>query len=128
MICPFHSMWSKNSNALFCQGLRAHHDPCRSLNFTALWPILITRMQSHNKGNNGMDWKKLLGSISESANDELRLRIAYLTAGNRILPQQIHGRVPLTDNDRKELAERGRQSWHLMHVRTSLISVLAHST
>jgi hypothetical protein len=36
-----------------------------------------------------MDWKSLLGSISESANDELRLRNEYLVAENRILRNQI---------------------------------------
>ena len=56
-----------------------------------------------------MDWKKLLGSISASVNDELRLRNAYLAAENRILRQQINGRVQLTDNDRKELAELGQK-------------------
>ena len=31
-----------------------------------------------------MDWKKLLGSITESVDEELRLRNAYLVAENRI--------------------------------------------
>lgn len=48
------------------------------LNFTVLEPILVPSTQSHDKGDQGMDWKKLLGSISESVNDDLRLRIAYL--------------------------------------------------
>jgi hypothetical protein len=55
----------------------------------------------------GMDWKKLLGSISESVNDEMEFRHAYLMAENRILRQQIHGRVQLTDSERRELAELG---------------------
>ena len=56
-----------------------------------------------------MDWKKLLGSITESVDAELRLRNAYLVAENRILRQQISGRVPLTDSDRKALAEIGQK-------------------
>jgi putative transposase len=56
-----------------------------------------------------MDWKKLLGSITESVDEELRLRNAYLVAENRILRQQISGRVHLTDSDRKALAELGQQ-------------------
>jgi len=52
-----------------------------------------------------MDWKKLLGSVTESVDEELRLRNAYLVAENRILRQQINGRMPLTDSDRKALAE-----------------------
>ena len=54
-----------------------------------------------------MIWKKLLESISESLNDHLRLRNAYLMAENRILRRQIHGRVQLTDGERKELAAIG---------------------
>ena len=56
-----------------------------------------------------MDWKKLLGSITESVDEELQLRNAYLVAENRILRQQIPGRVQLTDGDRKALAELGQK-------------------
>jgi putative transposase len=56
-----------------------------------------------------MDWKKLLGSITVSVDEELRLRNAYLAAENRILRQQICGPVPLTDSDRKALAAIGKQ-------------------
>jgi putative transposase len=56
-----------------------------------------------------MDWKKLLGSITESVDAEPRLRNAYLVAENRILRQQISGRVQLTDSDRKALAEIGQK-------------------
>ena len=54
-----------------------------------------------------MSWKKLLESISESLNDHLRLRNAYLMAENRILRRQIDGRGQLTDGERKELAAIG---------------------
>ena len=57
----------------------------------------------------GMDWKKLLGSVTESVDEELCLRNAYLVAENRILRQQINGRMPLTDSDRKALAEIGHK-------------------
>jgi len=56
-----------------------------------------------------MDWKKLLGSITESVDEELRLRNAYLVAENRMLRQRITGRVQLTDSDRKALAEIGQK-------------------
>jgi hypothetical protein len=56
-----------------------------------------------------MDWKKLLGSIRESVDEELRLRNAYLLAENRILRQQLLGRVQLSASDRKALAELGQQ-------------------
>ena len=56
-----------------------------------------------------MDWKKLLGSVTNSLDQELRLRNAYLSAENRILRQQVRGRLLLTDSDRKELAAIGQQ-------------------
>jgi transposase len=56
-----------------------------------------------------MDWKKLLGAVTHSLDQELRLRNAYLLAENRILRQQIRGRLLLTDDDRKELAAIGQQ-------------------
>jgi hypothetical protein len=56
-----------------------------------------------------MDWKKLLGSITESVDEELRLRNEYLATENRLLRQQINGRVHLMDSDRKVLAEVGQQ-------------------
>ena len=55
-----------------------------------------------------MGWKKVLESLSESVNDHLRLRNAYLLAENSMMRQQISGRVQLTDRERKELAEIGR--------------------
>ena len=56
-----------------------------------------------------MDWKQLLASITRSVDEELRLRNAYLATENRILRQQIAGRVPLSDSDRQALAEIGQQ-------------------
>ena len=56
-----------------------------------------------------MDWEKLLGSIPASVDEEIRLRNAYLVTENRILRQQITGRVQLTDSDRKALAELGQK-------------------
>jgi putative transposase len=56
-----------------------------------------------------MDWKKLLGSITGSVDEELRLRNAYLVAENRLLRQQIPGSVQLTDSERKALAEMGQK-------------------
>ena len=55
-----------------------------------------------------MDWKKLLGSVPASVDEELRLRNAYLVAENRVLRQQISGRVRLTDGERRTLAEVGQ--------------------
>src|SRR5882762_2890814 len=56
-----------------------------------------------------MDWKPLLGSITRSVDQELRMRNAYLAAENRILRNQIKGRVQLNDGDRQALTESGRK-------------------
>ena len=56
-----------------------------------------------------MDWKALLASIAESVDQELRLRNAYLATENRVLRNQIQGRVRLSDGERKTLAEIGKQ-------------------
>jgi hypothetical protein len=79
------------------------------LNFTALSPILRIYESRLGKGERGMDWKKLLGSITTSVDEELVLRHAYLEAENRLLRQQIAGRVLLTNEDRRALAELGQQ-------------------
>jgi hypothetical protein len=57
-----------------------------------------------------MDWKQLLGHMTGSVDEELRLRNAYLAAENRILRHQITARrVRLTDAERKTLAEMGQK-------------------
>lgn len=54
-----------------------------------------------------MDWKTLLAYISGSVDEELLLRNEYLVAENRMLRNQIKGRVQLTDAERQTLAETG---------------------
>jgi putative transposase len=56
-----------------------------------------------------MEWKILLAYITGSVDQELLLRNEYLVTENRILRQQIKGRVHLTDAERKNLAEIGKQ-------------------
>jgi putative transposase len=56
-----------------------------------------------------MDWKQLLAYITGSVDQELLLRNAYLVTENRILRQQIQGRVRLSDGERKTLAKLGKQ-------------------
>jgi hypothetical protein len=56
-----------------------------------------------------MDWKQLLTSVTESVDQELQLRNAYLVAENRLLRQRIRGRVLLSDGDRQALAELGQK-------------------
>src|SRR5216117_1722836 len=56
-----------------------------------------------------MDWKTLLAYISGTVDQELLLRNEYLVTENRILRNQIKGRVRLTDGERKTLAEIGQK-------------------
>lgn len=56
-----------------------------------------------------MDWKQLLVYLSGSIEEELLLRNEYLAAENRILRDQITGRVQLSDAERRSLAEIGKK-------------------
>jgi transposase InsO family protein len=56
-----------------------------------------------------MDWKTLLAYISGSVDEELLLRIEYLVTENRILRDQIKGRIHLRDAERQTLAEIGKK-------------------
>ena len=56
-----------------------------------------------------MDWKHLLAYITGSVDQELLLRNEYLVTENRILRQQITGRVRLSNGERKTLAEIGKK-------------------
>jgi putative transposase len=56
-----------------------------------------------------MDWKHLLAYITGTVDQELLLRNEYLVMENRILRNQITGRVRLRDGERKALAEIGQQ-------------------
>jgi hypothetical protein len=54
-----------------------------------------------------MPWKHLLVYITGTVDQELLLRNEYLVTENRILRNQITGRVRLTDGERKTLADIG---------------------
>ncbi len=56
-----------------------------------------------------MDWKKLLAYITGSVDQELLLRNEYLVTENRILRNQINGRLRLTDGERKMLADLAKK-------------------
>ena len=56
-----------------------------------------------------MDWKTMLSYISGSVDEELLLRNEYLVAENRILRNQLQGRLRLTDGERRSLAEFGKR-------------------
>jgi transposase len=72
------------------------------------WPILKLRFDVVIISvEQDMGWKELLEAASESINDHIRLRNGYLMAENRILRNQINGRVQLTYSERTELTEIG---------------------
>src|SRR5437879_823124 len=56
-----------------------------------------------------MDWKRLLAYITGSVDQELLIRNEYLVTENRLLRQQITGRIRLSDAERKTLAEIGKK-------------------
>jgi len=56
-----------------------------------------------------MDWKTLLAYITGTVDQALLLRNEYLATENRILRNQIKGRVRLSDGERKALAEIGKK-------------------
>ena len=56
-----------------------------------------------------MDWKHLLASISGTVDQELLLRHEYLVTENRMLRNQIKGRVHLSDGERTTLAKIGKK-------------------
>src|SRR5437660_4713224 len=66
-------------------------------------------MAAQAEGARRMDWKQLLAYITGSVDQELLVRNEYLVTENRILHQQITGRVRLSNGDRKTLAELGKK-------------------
>src|SRR6266566_8325225 len=56
-----------------------------------------------------MDWKHLLAYITGTVDQALLLRNEYLVIENRLLRNQITGRMQLTDGERKTLAEIGQK-------------------
>src|SRR5437879_13022435 len=66
-------------------------------------------MDDQGCGGEGMDWKHLLAYITGTVDHELLVRNEYLATENRILRNQIKGRVRLSDGERKPLAEIGHK-------------------
>jgi len=62
-----------------------------------------------NGGGRPTDWKTLLAYITGSVDQHLRLRNEYLVTENRILRQQIAGRVHLSNGERMALAAIGQR-------------------
>ena len=56
-----------------------------------------------------MDWKQLLAYITGTVDQALLLRNEYLVTENRMLRDQLKGRLRLSDGERKALAEIGQK-------------------
>jgi Homeodomain-like domain len=56
-----------------------------------------------------MDWARILAHITGTVDQELLLRNEYLAAENRILREQVNGRLLLADSQKKTLAEIGHR-------------------
>jgi len=54
-----------------------------------------------------MDWPRILAYITGTVDQELLARNEYLVAENRILREQVNGRLLLSDSEKKTLAEIG---------------------
>ena len=72
---------------LLSHRLRLCHDGRFALHFIAPSPILICNGSLLGRSERGMGWKKLLGTITASVDEEIRLRNAYLVAENHVLRQ-----------------------------------------
>jgi hypothetical protein len=69
------------------------------LSSVPLSPILTSNMDGKGRGGEMMDWKHLLAYITGTVDQELLLRNEYLVIENRILRNQMTGRVRLTDGE-----------------------------
>ncbi len=56
-----------------------------------------------------MNWKRLLAGLTGSVDQDLLLRNEYLATENRILRNQLEGRLRLSTDERIGLAEIGKQ-------------------
>ena len=60
-------------------------------------------------GNELMNWGRMLAYITGTVDQELLLRNEFLVAENRILRDQVKGRLLLTDAERATLGEMGHR-------------------
>src|SRR3989441_8047662 len=66
-------------------------------------------MDGDDDRGEAMDWKHLLAYITGTVDQELLLRNEYLVTENRILRNQLKGRLRLSDGERKALAVIGEK-------------------
>jgi putative transposase len=59
-----------------------------------------------------MDWARMPACVTGTVDQELLARNEYLTAENRILKDQLNGRLKLSDAERSTLGEIGHRLGH----------------
>src|SRR5437016_14032899 len=94
---------------LLTESYELYYRPHFGLSSAFLSPILPGNMDGKSCGGETMDWKHLLAYITGTVDQELLLRNEYLVTENRILRNQIKGRVRLSDGERRTLAEMGQK-------------------
>src|SRR4030095_13513797 len=85
--------------------------PLPALRLVFRFPLTHTQPDDGRQSLRGetLDWKQRLAYITGTVDQELLLRNEYLVTENRILRNQLTGRVRLTDGERKALAEIGQE-------------------
>src|SRR5437870_11656083 len=68
-------------------------------------PTILPFTKFEITGESKLLWARLLAYVTETVNQELRLRNEYLAAENRILRGQIKGRLLLSEGEKATLAE-----------------------
>ena len=93
------------------RSLRPCHRPSFGLSFCPLHHRILSVTREGGKAGGERRWigRHLLAYITGTVDQELLLRNEYLVTENRILRNQIKGRVRLSDGERKTLAEIGQK-------------------
>src|SRR6266699_7141289 len=103
-------VWSKNSNTALWKELRASPPPISGLHAECFSPHTQCQLRAEQaEGTRRMDWKTLLAYITGTVDQELLVRNEYLVTENRLLRNQLRGRVRLSDGERKTLAVIGHK-------------------
>ena len=100
---------SKYSNSRSYGKLRPYHRPRFDLFSASPSPHTQSHYGWYRLRGEAMDWKHLLAYITGAVDQELLLRNEYLVTENRILRDQLKGRVRLSDGERTALAEIGQK-------------------
>jgi len=68
-----------------------------------------------------MPWKKMLGYVSGSLDQALLNQNQYLIAENQTMKGQLHGRIRLSDEERRSLAEKAVVLGKLLHETVTIV-------